>query len=86
MTAAVPSRIQPTAERSIQPAVERQQHARRGDNRIAVLWFPDWPVQAALLEETRHGISQKARLLHWLVITASQRAAIKPAVMGCAVV
>lgn len=60
MTATVPSRVQPAAERSIRPAVERQQHSRRVDNRIAVLWFPDWPVQAALLEETRQAMSAES--------------------------
>lgn len=60
MTVTVPSRIQPTAERSIQPAVEMQQHSHRVGNRIAVLWFPDWPVQAALLEETRQAISAES--------------------------
>lgn len=61
MTATVPSRIiHPTAERSIQPAAEIQQHSRRVNNRIAVLWFPDWPVQAALLEETRQAMSAES--------------------------
>ena len=60
MTATVPSRIHPTAERSIQPAAEIQQHSRRVNNRIAVLWFPDWPVQAALLEENRQSMSAES--------------------------
>ena len=63
MTATVPSRIQPETERRMQPAVERHQHSRRVDNRIAVLWFPDWPVQAVLLEETRQAISAESPVI-----------------------
>lgn len=52
------------SQRSHQNASQSTRHnfgySHSAGNRIAVLWFPDWPVQAALLEETRRGISPES--------------------------